>query len=250
MKVGLYSDYPFRHRADGGPRDDFERAALARLRANPTEPVASFEERDGATVLRYATARVLKPACVKCHNEHPDSTKTDWKEGEVRGVLEIVRPLDRDEGRIHKGLRGTVALVAGIGATLLGLSVLLLFLGNRRPGWPTLPEGAAESHAEPTARAVAHALTETPAVSRSEEPEASRMKESMMNQDEVAEPAAPVPVAGPRSERSAGRPPVGGCQVVFGDGRVGDLPYTAAFDADRAAAAEAMDDGDGATDAA
>jgi len=28
-------------------------------------------------------------ACVKCHNSHPDSIKTDWKVGDVRGLQVI-----------------------------------------------------------------------------------------------------------------------------------------------------------------
>src|SRR5262249_70989 len=39
MQVRLYSDYPWKFRKDGGPRDDFERAALLQLRAKPDEPV-------------------------------------------------------------------------------------------------------------------------------------------------------------------------------------------------------------------
>jgi hypothetical protein len=208
VKVRLYSNHPFAYRTDAGPRDEFERMALERLGRNPDEPVASFEEMDGRMVLRYATARVMKAACVKCHNEHPDSTRTDWKEGDVRGVLEIIRPLDRDEGRVHGGLRGTIILVAGTGATLLGLSVLLLFLGNRRPRRPAGP--AAESRTDPTA--AAHEMTDTP-------------------------PADFEPGRGP-PQRVEVRPPAGGCQVVFGE-----MPYTAAFDSDRRSEDEAVADG-------
>jgi serine/threonine protein kinase len=213
VKVRLYSDAPFRYRTDGGPRDEFERTALERLRQNPDAPVTRFEEQDGRTVLRYATARVMKAACVKCHNEHPDSTRRDWKEGDVRGVLEIIRPLDHDEGRVHSGLRGTIFLVAGTGATLLGLSVVLLLLGNRRRDRrPVGPAAAGESHAPPTAVA-AHEMTDTPPAARHPTP---------------APAAAPAPPP---------RRPVGGCQVVFGE-----LPYTAAFDSDRASADEAVAD--------
>jgi len=37
VEVRLYSDYPFPWRLDGGPRDEFEARALARLREHPTE---------------------------------------------------------------------------------------------------------------------------------------------------------------------------------------------------------------------
>jgi serine/threonine protein kinase len=134
MRIRLYSDYPFKHRLNRPPPDDFERAALAELRRDPSRPYYRFEELDGKPVLRFATARVMEPACVNCHNKHPDRSDDwpVWKAGDVRGVLEIIRPLDRDQERIHHGLRTTTLIVAGSVLTLLGLSVLLIYLGNRR----------------------------------------------------------------------------------------------------------------------
>src|SRR5207249_1032643 len=96
MQVRLYSDYPFRSRKDGGPTDAFEREALRWLREDPDDPFYSFEEYEGRPVLRYATARRMSESCVRCHNTHPDSTYDKWNVGDVRGVLEIIRPLDRD----------------------------------------------------------------------------------------------------------------------------------------------------------
>ena len=132
MKVRLYSDHPFRSRKDGGPNDDFEREALARLIGNPDDPYWSFEDVEGRPSLRYATARRMEETCVRCHNTHPDSPKKDWKVGDVPGVLEIVRPLDRDVTRARQGLRGTFILMAGICGSLLVLSAVVLVTGNRR----------------------------------------------------------------------------------------------------------------------
>src|SRR5262249_13230767 len=111
---------------------DFEREALARLRENPRQPYYRFEEFQGRPVLRYATARRMQETCVQCHNSHPASTKRDWKEAAVRGVLEIIRPLHRDGARAHAGLHETLILMVVISGTLLGLSVLVVFVGNRR----------------------------------------------------------------------------------------------------------------------
>jgi serine/threonine protein kinase len=134
LQVRLYSDYPFLSRRDGGPKDEFERMALEELRKDPDRPVHRFEEIQGRRVLRYATARRMQESCVRCHNTHPDSTKHDWKAGDVRGVLEIIRPLDRDIARTREGLRGTFALVASVSGSLLGLSVLILVVGRKRHG--------------------------------------------------------------------------------------------------------------------
>ena len=125
-----YSEYPFRGSGDRAPLDAFERDALAHLVRYPDEPYVRVEELAGKTVLRRATARRMRESCVECHNAHPDSTKIDWEVGDVRGVLEIVRPLDADEARVRDGLRLSLLLVA----VLFGLSgTAVLFAGRRRP---------------------------------------------------------------------------------------------------------------------
>jgi tRNA A-37 threonylcarbamoyl transferase component Bud32 len=132
MQVRLFSDYPFRSRKDGGPKDDFEREALPRLSAAPHQPFYRFEEFQSRRALRYATARLMDASCVDCHNGHPESTKIDWKVGDLAGVLEIIRPVDRDKERTREGLRGTFVLMTAIFASLLGMSILVLVFGTRR----------------------------------------------------------------------------------------------------------------------
>ncbi len=131
MFARLYSDYPFKHRKGGGPKDDFEAAALRELRQNPETPFYRFESYEGRPSLRYAAARIMQPTCVDCHNTHPDSTKTDWQEGEVRGVLEIIRPLDADIARASKGLRETLGYMLGVSVLLIGLAGFFLVRGRR-----------------------------------------------------------------------------------------------------------------------
>jgi adenylate cyclase len=132
MRVRLYSDHPFRPRKDGGPRDVFEREALDKLLANPDEAFWSFEDVDRRPSLRYATARRMDQTCVRCHNGHPDSPKKDWKVGDVPGVLEVIRPLDRDVARARQGLRGTLVAMGVIGGSLLAATGVSLIIGNRR----------------------------------------------------------------------------------------------------------------------
>ncbi len=132
MQFRLYSNFPFRSRKDGGPHDDFERAALADLGRNPDQPYFRFEAFRGRPALRYATARVMEANCINCHNADSNSTKRDWKAGEVGGVLEIIRPLDRDIARTRDGLRGTFVLMAVVAGTLLALCGLVLVIRSRR----------------------------------------------------------------------------------------------------------------------
>ena len=126
MLFRLYSDHPFRSRKDGGPRDQFERIALEELRRNPDAPAYRFEVFQNRPSLRYATARRMEANCIGCHNNDTNSTKRDWKEGEIAGVLEIIRPLDRDITRTQVGLRGTFVLMAIVSGSLLVLSGLIL----------------------------------------------------------------------------------------------------------------------------
>jgi hypothetical protein len=133
MRVRLYSDYPWKFRKDGGPQDPFEEEALHRLRENPEEPVYRFEEYQGRPVLRYAIARRMQESCLGCHNKDTaNSPKLDWKVGDVRGVVEIIRPLDRDAARARAGLRETFILMGVVAGSLLGLTVAVVAAGGRR----------------------------------------------------------------------------------------------------------------------
>jgi serine/threonine protein kinase len=132
VQVRLYSDYPWRTRKDGGPRDDFEKEALQQLRAHPDRPYYRFEQFQDKPVLRYAIARRMEKTCLACHNVLADSVKKDWKVGDVRGVLEIIRPLEHDIERTQKGLRGTFLLVAAVAGLLLSVGVAAVVIGQRR----------------------------------------------------------------------------------------------------------------------
>jgi serine/threonine protein kinase len=133
IQIRQYSDYPFPWRTDGGPHDDFEREALVRLRqSNGQATVHDFTEIDNEPVVRYAQARIMKQSCVDCHNTHPKSTRKNWKVGDVRGVLEIIRPLKNDEARVNQALQVTLFLsVIGPGLLLSG-SVLAVWAKHRR----------------------------------------------------------------------------------------------------------------------
>jgi serine/threonine protein kinase len=140
-QVRLFSDYRFHGSTNPGPQDDFEKQALRAFRADSKLPFYSrLDSIQGRPVLRYAKPRIMSESCVRCHNTHPRSPRKDWQPGDVRGVLAILRPLDQDEARIRKGLHGTLILVGAIGASLLTLSGLVLFLGKRRRRLPASPQ--------------------------------------------------------------------------------------------------------------
>ena len=95
IETSLYSKYPFPWRVEtGGLKDPFAIEAWQSLRKKPDQPFFRVEQDStGEAVLRYATADRLRAACVHCHNTHEDTPKKGWKEGDVRGVLEVNYPL-------------------------------------------------------------------------------------------------------------------------------------------------------------
>jgi adenylate cyclase len=133
VQVKLYSPYPFAGRSGGlGAEGGFGAQAWSFLGEHPDQAFYRFEDHDRRRVLRYATPQIMKQSCVNCHNSHPDSPKTDWKVGDVRGVLEIVRPLDEDVARTQESMRSSFLLIMGLLAGLLAIAVGALFLAKRR----------------------------------------------------------------------------------------------------------------------
>jgi signal transduction histidine kinase len=127
MSVRLYSDYPFPWRKnEGGPHDPFERDALRELTQNPNQPFYRFEVYQGRLSIRYAIADVMRARCVDCHNTHPDSPRTDWKLGDVRGVLELISPLDKANQHVQAGPQGTIILMVVMSSIGL-LGFMLVF---------------------------------------------------------------------------------------------------------------------------
>ncbi len=118
----LFSDFPFPHRR-GRVLDDFETEALKATAADPTRPFVRFEARDGTTIIRYATAVVMGPTCVACHNAHPESPKTDWVEGDSRGVQEVTLSVAGSSALGYSDLLESTlfyGVLAGAGLLLIG----------------------------------------------------------------------------------------------------------------------------------
>ena len=129
-KMRLYSDYPFPWRKDGGPRDGFEKDALRHLQRNPNQPFIRFEMIEGQRKLRYATADLMRPACVRCHNSHPDTPKNDWSPGDLRGVLEVILPVTTAFGGHTPGIN-VAFVIAGI-VLVLGIVLLSMVVARQR----------------------------------------------------------------------------------------------------------------------
>ncbi len=91
--INLYSAYPFPVRANRA-LDPFQTEAWTFLNENPDGVFTKQVTRDGQEWIRVAVAdKMVAPACVNCHNTHAASPRTDWKLGDVRGVLEVASML-------------------------------------------------------------------------------------------------------------------------------------------------------------
>jgi serine/threonine protein kinase len=130
MEVRVFSRYPWPTRKDGGPQNEFDLAALqwletrAQPNADPPAEYAQFVDEDGHRKLLYYTARHMEKSCLACHNyADGQSPKKDWKEGDVVGVLKLVRPLDREIGNTQAGLRSAFLLMGATSSLLLVISV-------------------------------------------------------------------------------------------------------------------------------
>ncbi|MFO1038970.1 MAG: adenylate/guanylate cyclase domain-containing protein [Geminicoccaceae bacterium] len=88
VRYRFISDLPFKSR-EPHLLDGFEKSALDRLRGDPKTPVVEVTGSLFDRQVRIATPVLMGKVCVDCHNTHPDSPKTDWKVGDVRGIQEI-----------------------------------------------------------------------------------------------------------------------------------------------------------------
>ena len=70
--------------------------ALRAVEQTPKKPFYRKEVINGRLSMRYAIADVMSSACVNCHNSHPETPKVGWKVGDVRGVVEIITPIDQE----------------------------------------------------------------------------------------------------------------------------------------------------------
>ena len=131
VKLGLVSPYPWPTRA-GRVLDNFQQEAWERLRADPSAKVVRRETVKGREVLRIAVGDRMDASCVACHNSDPRSPKKDWKIGDVRGLIEIDRPIDQIT-RSARQLTGRLTAALSLAGLMLFIALSAVAFRLIRP---------------------------------------------------------------------------------------------------------------------
>ncbi len=143
ISTELVSAYPFPWRR-GRDLTPFARRALATLEDPGIEEVWDIEYTDSSNeMLSYASPVRMGPACVACHNSHPDTPRVGWKDGDLRGIQLVHVPLtnpilDADDTEM-------VALIGFVGLGSLGaIGLIALFWRRTDAAYDQLEKTAAD----------------------------------------------------------------------------------------------------------
>jgi PAS domain S-box-containing protein len=127
----VYSPYPFDpKKPDVGLKDAFAKDAWAYFTKLPEaqEPFWRLEKIQDRQFVRVARPDRMGAVCVSCHNTHPQSPKRDWKIGDLRGIVELQRPLEGSVIKASAKIRGILwmtLLFTSFGiAGLLGFAIV------------------------------------------------------------------------------------------------------------------------------
>ncbi len=90
FSFALKSKWPIRR--ENAPSNDIENTGLEGALANPYYGRETIYGIERLTAV-YASVAV-SPACARCHNNHPDSPRTDFKDGDVMGGIVVRIRLD------------------------------------------------------------------------------------------------------------------------------------------------------------
>lgn len=148
-KTRLFSEFPFPWRAEErGALSQLDLDTIDTLRADPKAHVVRLELLGEDPWIYYATADLMREACVNCHNSHPQTPRNDWKVGDVRGVVEVSVPLklviartqasfDAIRWLVGLGTMVVLGILAYLGRTIIDRSNALAE-GERRLGDETM----------------------------------------------------------------------------------------------------------------
>ena len=119
--IRLFSRSPLPHGKEIEVYDQFEKDALKALEQTPKIPFYRKEIINGRLTMRYAITDDMRPDCVSCQDSHPKTLNQDKKVGDIRGVVEIITPIDQVHSVLSNGGMFLLVCVA------LGIIIVVWF---------------------------------------------------------------------------------------------------------------------------
>lgn len=93
LSFSLISQWPIN--PQNGPANEFERMGLEKVSVHPVRPYIGHTSVAGRRYFQSVYPdHAITPACVTCHNSHPQSPKRDFKINDVMGGIVVTFPLD------------------------------------------------------------------------------------------------------------------------------------------------------------
>jgi hypothetical protein len=182
IRLRLYSSYPFPNRS-GRVLDQFEKDSLPYLANDPKATFVRIETGGGGEMVRIGIADVMTlQSCVDCHNSRADSPKTDWKLGDVRGVLEVIVPI-QDQLQRQSQMTYSLFAMAAAGLVVVGCFIWRFLRGVGR----TLVIAASElsAGAEQVASAASQVSSASRSVAEGCSKQAASLEETSASSEEI-----------------------------------------------------------------
>jgi len=136
FEVSLFSPYPLFRKNQDISNLEFRERAWKNLLVNPAKEYSEIEYRNGQKWLHYAKGDYMtSQVCVECHNSHPNSIKTDWKVGDMRGILSVSLSLSEAEFfsmEQSKDLFNLMAVIFVVSAFVFFLVISGIRLNNQK----------------------------------------------------------------------------------------------------------------------
>ena len=88
-RFGFFSLYPFKGTSGNTELTPLQRQTIEYFQSTGAGFFCSVEQGETGKQFYFAQPIVMKKNCIACHNSHPDSVKTDWKVGDLRGTSSI-----------------------------------------------------------------------------------------------------------------------------------------------------------------
>lgn len=128
--ISLYSPYPFPNRSNR-VLTDFQKKAFKFFENNKesNDPFYEFDLSNG--LLKYAIPdKMVSLVCINCHNSWPETPKDNWKLGDVRGAISIVKPFNSSD-TVNTSSNFNIYLTIFIMISSAIVLMLFSFLHNR-----------------------------------------------------------------------------------------------------------------------